>query len=223
MVCIYEWQGRSTKQYQYLRPHPMQSFPIGCIPISGQFQASTFLTNGYVNITLPLTLPCTTLTDQHLLHHGTQCQTTLPLTAQAIWDGQAILTTHGSVKNGTVTYAWILSTTNDNIKPDISSGSLLHPSAPYSHHASKRLEAAALYAALTWIMDILHKYPNNTSHAGDTPALPIPVDNKSVIDDIHRPITNFTPTFQLLTPNYDIIQAICTRSANYPSQLLSSM
>ena len=174
----------------------MQSFPIGCIlPISSQFKASTFITNGYVNITVLLTLPCTTLTDQHLMHHGTQCQTPLPLTAQAIWDGQAILATNGSVKNGTVMYAWILSTTNDNIELDISSGGLLHPSAPYSRHTSKCPEAAALYATLTWIMDILHKYPDNTSQAGDTPALPIPVNNKLVIDNIHCPITNLTPTF----------------------------
>ena len=140
-------------------------------------------------------MPCTTVTDQHLMHHGTQCPTPLPLTAQAIWDGQAILATNGSVKNGTATYAWILSTTNDNIKLDISISGLLHPSAPYSHHASKHLEVATLYAALTWIMDILHKYLNNISQAGNTPALPIPVNNKSVINNIHHPITNLTPTF----------------------------
>ena len=136
-VCIYEWQGCSTKQYQYLQPHTMASFPIGCIPISGHFQVGTFITNGYVKITVPPALQCTTLSDQYLMHHGTQCNTPLPIVAQAIWDGQAILATDGSVKNEIMTYAWIISNTNDNIEQDITSGNLLPPSTPYTHHASK--------------------------------------------------------------------------------------
>ena len=54
------------------------------------------------------------------------------------------------------------------------------------------------------------------STAGNTPALPIPVDNKSVIDDIHHPITDLTPTFHLLTPDFDIIQAIKTLITKKP-------
>ena len=97
----------------------------------------------------------------------------------------------------------------DNIEQDhIAGGGLLSPSAPYAHHASKQLEAAALYATLQWIATLLQWYPNNTSTAGNTPTLPIPIDNKSVIDDIHCPITDLIPTFQLLTPDFDIIQAI---------------
>ena len=49
-------------------------------------------------------------------------------------------------------YAWIISTMNDTIGQDVTGGSLLPaPSAPYSQHALKRPEAAALYVAFTWI------------------------------------------------------------------------
>ena len=107
-------------------------------------------------------------------------------------------------------YAWILSTMNDTIGQDVTGGGLLPPSAPHQGHALKRPEAAALFAALTWISLMLEKYPDHTSTAGTTPALPIPVDNQSVIDNIRRPVTDLSPTFMMLTPDFDIIQAIRT-------------
>ena len=67
---------------------------------------------------------------------------------------------------------------------------------------------ATLYAALTWIDKLLKKYPDTTDSAHDMPVLPIPIDNKSVINDIHWPITELTLNFQLLTPDYNIIQAL---------------
>ena len=70
------------------------------------------------------------------------------------------------------------------------------------------MEAAALYAALMWIAVLLTKYPDTTDNASKTPALPILIDNQSVIDDITQPLTKLTLTFQLLMPDYDIIQAI---------------
>ena len=143
------------------------------------------------------------------MHRGTQCLTSLPTMAQAIWDGQAILATDGSIKNNIATYAWIISNSNDTIAQDISGSGLLPPSAPYAHHASKRPEAAALYAALQWINQLLTKHdPDTTSDAGNTPALPIPIDNLSVIQDIQRTNDEMTTTFQMLTPDFDIIQAI---------------
>ena len=122
-----------------------------------------------------------TINDQQFMHRGTQCNTLLTTTAQAIWDGQAILATDGSVKDNMATYAWIISNSNDEVKQDIASGGLLPPSAPYAHHASKRPEAAALYATLKWIEHLLNTYPDTTSDASNTPALPIPIDNLSVI------------------------------------------
>ena len=207
-VRIYERQGRSTKKYRYLRTHTMKAFPIQCVPISGQFQAGMFITTGFATFMQPPPTTSTILPDQQLMHLGTRHHTSLPVTAQAIWDGQAILATDGSVKNNKAIYAWIISNNPDQITMNIQGGGILPPSAQYAKHASKRPEAAALYAALQWLSTLLKRYPDNTNDAGATPALPIPIDNKSVIDDIQRPITDMTPIFQLLTPDFDIIQAI---------------
>ena len=104
--------------------------------------------------------------------------------------------------------SWIISTTNDTINQDVTGGGILPPSVPLTHHASKCPEATALYASLMWIDTLLAKHPDNTSNAGMTPALLIPVDNKSVIDNILHPVTDLSPTFMMLTPDFDIIQAI---------------
>ena len=154
----------------------------------------------------PPTNPATN--DRQLMLRGTQHTTLLHIAAQSLWDGQAILATDGSVKDDVATYAWVISTTNDTVGPDIKGGSLLPPSAPYANCASKRPEAAALYAALQWIELILTKYPDTTNSAGESPPLPIPIDNKSVINDIQRPTDTTTPIFNTMTPDYDIIQAI---------------
>ena len=114
----------------------MNSFPLGCVPISYQFQAGTFITTGYVTITKQPSTMSTILPDQQLMHHGTRHNASLPITAQAIWDGQAILATNGSVKNNVAIYAWIISNTNDQITQDIRGG-LLPPSAQYTNYTSK--------------------------------------------------------------------------------------
>ena len=50
-VWIYERQGRSMKKYRYMWPNLMNSFHLGCVPVSGQFQAGTFIITGYVTTT----------------------------------------------------------------------------------------------------------------------------------------------------------------------------
>jgi hypothetical protein len=51
-VRVYECHGRSRKQYRHLRPHPTNSFPVGCIPVSGIFQSGRFIISGYSKWTL---------------------------------------------------------------------------------------------------------------------------------------------------------------------------
>ena len=63
---------------------------------------------------------------------------------------------------------------------------------------------------------LLQWYPDNTSNAGVTPALPILINNKSVIDDIHHLLDELMPTFQLFTPDFNIIQAIQTLITDLP-------
>jgi hypothetical protein len=71
---------------------------------------------------------------------------------------------------------------------------------------SKRTEAAALLAGLSWIHTLLAKYPNHTTSA--PPPLPIPVDNEGVVKDVQRTNNDQTPTFDLISPDFDILQAI---------------
>ena len=114
--------------------------------------------------------------------------------------------TDGSICDDIATYSWVLSTTNDAIGPDVKGGGFLPPSAEHTTQYSKRPKAAALYASLTWIYDLLQCYPNHNLDAEHPPSLPIPVDNDSGIKDLLRPITAQTSTFHLLSPDYDIMQ-----------------
>jgi hypothetical protein len=88
----------------------------------------------------------------------------------------------------------------------VKGGQFLPPTAQYLDPYSNQTKAAALLAGISWIKTLLYENPNpsNTS----TPALPIAINNKSVVLDIHRVISPLTPTFDLLSPDYDFLQAI---------------
>lgn len=94
-----------------------------------------------------------------------------------------------------------------------------HQVPPYANHATKCPEAAALYMALQWIQLTLKQYPDTTNSASKFPALPISINNQSVIDDIQWPTNDTTPTFNTMTPDYDIIQAICMIIPTLPIKL----
>jgi hypothetical protein len=207
-VRVYERAGRSQKQYRHLRPHTSNSFPLGCVPVSGYFQSGYFIISGYSTFTRPLDAIPEQLSEMRLMNRGVR--TTLPMNviAQAIWDGQAIMGTDGSVKAEIATYSWVLSLTSTNVTTDVQGGGFLPPTAQYLQPYSKRPEAAALFAGLSWITDLLQTYPNANPNPAAHPILPIPVDNEAVIKDLLQTITDQTPTFHLLSPDYDILQAI---------------
>lgn len=140
------------------------------------------------------------------LHHGVNANTPLSTVARAIWDGTAILGTDSSVYNNKATYSWILSTSQTKIAVDVCGGGFLPPPAKYMEHSLKHPEAAAIYAGLTWIRDLLKCYPH--PNINPVPSLPVLIDNMSVITDIQRPVNDLTPTFQYLRPDYDILQGI---------------
>jgi hypothetical protein len=76
----------------------------------------------------------------------------------------------------------------------------------------------ALLAGLTWIQElVLQQYPN---HTGTNPLVPllIPIDNNSVVKDVHRIINaHQTPTtYDLLNPDFEIMQAIRTKLIELP-------
>jgi hypothetical protein len=91
----------------------------------------------------------------NLMNQGVTSTTPEAIVAQAIWDGQAIMGTDGSVKGDIATYSWVISTTSNTIGADIQGGGYLPPTAQYMDHYSKRPEAAALFAGLSWIHALL--------------------------------------------------------------------
>jgi hypothetical protein len=110
-----------------------------------------------------------------------------------------------------LTRLWYLSP-----KPCVLGGGFLPPTAPYLDPYSKRPEAAALLAGLTWIQELLRQFPNHTG--SNLLPLPIPVDNEGVVKDVHRTINAQMPTYDLLSPDFDILQAICTKLNELPIQ-----
>jgi hypothetical protein len=134
--------------------------------------------------------------------------------ANAIWEGKAIMGTDGSVRDPTATYSFVISISRTDVKTNVKGGGYLPPTAKYLDPYSKRPEAAALLAGLTWIQKLLRKFPNHTDT--DPPPLQIPVDNEGVVQDVHRTINEQTPTYDLLSPDYDILQAIRTILIDLP-------
>jgi hypothetical protein len=91
--------------------------------------------------------------------------------AQAIWNGHAIMGTDGSVKEGKATYSWVISTSMTEIRMDDCCGGYLPPPAQYMEHYSKWPEAAAIYAGLTWINDLLQQFSDSNPTSSPTPVL----------------------------------------------------
>jgi hypothetical protein len=99
-----------------------------------------------------------------------------------------------------------MSLSEEDVAVSVKGGGFLPPMAQYLDPYSNQTEAVALLAGISWIKTLLYENPNpsNTS----TPSLPIAINNKSVVLDVHRVISPLTPTFDLLSPDYDILQAI---------------
>jgi hypothetical protein len=100
----------------------------------------------------------------------------------------------------------VVSISQVDIHPNVKGGGFLPTTAEYLDPYSKRTEAAALLAGLCWIQSLLNMYPNHTDSA--PPPLPIPVDNEGVVKGVHRTTNHQTSTFDLISPNFDILQAI---------------
>jgi hypothetical protein len=154
--------------------------------------------------------------DHTSLHIGIKMRVSLAHVAQSIWDGYAVLGTDGSVMPTQSTYSWILSTSPNAISADVCGGGRLPPPAQYADDSSKRPEAAAIYASLHWIHELLLQYPDATLSADSNPPLSIYVDNKAVLSDLTQSVDDTTSAFHYLIPEYDIIQGIRTLRASLP-------
>lgn len=203
-VLLYEKRNRS--EYRYVRQSRQRSFPITSVPISGTLYAGTFTTSGYSQIERHRTPTPKHKLELRMMNRGVMRNTTKALIAKAIWEGRAIMGTDGSVKGSSATYSFVISMSQTDVNTNVKGGGFLPAPPHYMAQSSKRTEAAALYAGIRWVKALLESYPNHTN--SEPPTLPIPIDNDSVVKDVNRLVSDQSPTFSLLSPDYDIIQAI---------------
>jgi hypothetical protein len=155
------------------------------------------------------------VSETKIMNRNVEYNVQLEEVANAIWEGKAIMGTGGSVRDPTpATYSFVISISRTDVKTNVRGGGFLPPTAKYLDPYSKCPEAAALLAGLTWIQNLLRKFPNHTDT--NPPPLQIPVDNEGVVQDVHRTINEQTPTYDLLSPDYDILQVIRTILIDLP-------
>jgi hypothetical protein len=126
--------------------------------------------------------------------------------AKAIWEGTAIMGTDGSVRDQLANCSFVISLSQTNVATCAKGGGFLPITALYLDPYSQLTEAAALFSGLCWIKALLDRFPNPSNT--QPPTLPIPIDNKAIMTDVNRFLSAQTPTFDLLSPDYDILQAI---------------
>jgi hypothetical protein len=107
----------------------------------------------------------------------------------------------------------VISISRTDVKTNVKGDGFLPPTAQYLDSYSKRPEAAALLAGLTSIQELLRHF---STHTGNPHPLLIRVDNEGVEKDVHRAIDAQTPTYDLLSPDFGILQAIRTKLNELP-------
>jgi hypothetical protein len=106
------------------------------------------------------------------------------LVAKAIWERMAIMGTDGSVRDPIATSSFVISLSQEAVAVSVKGGRFLPPTAQqYLDPYSNRTEAAALLTGISWIKTLLYENPNPSDTS--TPALPIAIDNKSVVLNAH--------------------------------------
>jgi len=184
------------------------------VPISGTFEHGNFITHGFAETTRAPAGTNKQEVEMVAMNRGVITHVPRAKVAKAIWEGKAMMGSDGSVTGSLATYSFVISISQTSVAPDVEGGGFLPPTAKYMDPYSKRPEAAALFAGLIWIKNLLEEYPNHTDNE-PTP-LPIPVDNQAVIADVHRVFNQQSSTYAHISSDFDILQAIRTTIENLP-------
>jgi hypothetical protein len=187
------------------------TFPIDAVPISGQFESSFFIPDifeGTADVDAPPTAETPPLENRML--HGYQLTQRFREFAEAIWRGDAIVSTDGSVANEHGTYSFVILTKVDQPSPTVAvkCGGNLPNLAEYIDMDSHQPERVALFAALCFVRFLMTKYPRGPT-TGVVPSLSFVLDNKSVAeDDLEWTYGQETSVFDYLKSDYDLLQGI---------------
>ena len=206
-----EWMNtgdEAVRRFTYQRRHRNCSFPRNATPITGRMESGHFTADGPSNWTSPPDQDDAPTTDLNRMLRNVRYQRPLEAIADSIWKGKAMFGTDGSVLKGHATYSFIISTDDTNINADVTGGGHLPPPAQFIDWDSHRLEAAAAYALLTHVSQILHQRQDPRTPGSPTPTILMIIDNESIVKDILRTTDDTTSLFQTLRPNWDIIQGI---------------
>jgi len=128
------------------------------------------------------------------MNRGVRSSVPLKTVTNSLGEGMAIMGIDGSITGDIATYSWVISTQQDEICADVKGGGFLPATAQYLDPYSKQTEAAALFAGLTWIHELLMRFPNPNPDEHHPKTLPIPVDNDGVVKDVHWTVNDQAPT-----------------------------
>jgi hypothetical protein len=186
------------------------SFPINCIPISGKFESGFFIIDSRNNASItPPPAPRSNNDSIQRMLRGLVNHVPLDEIATAIWNGDAIIGSDGSVADDFGTYSFVILINLDQDEPTlaVSLGGNLPEIAEFLDMDSHRPEAAALYAGLTYVRRLLEAHPP-ISATQEIPRIRFYLDNKSVTQDLEWDFTTDSAVFDYLKADYDILQGI---------------
>jgi len=162
-VRYYERRLPRQKRFRYVHRTPTAAIPKDAVPISGHFEQGYFIADSAIiaQTTQPpmLTDPETTRIESML--RGTRFHVPTQVLANALWNGDAIIGTDGSVLDEQGSYAFIILINLHQVEPTLAvrSGGWMSPTAEFIDLDSHRPEAAALYAAQMFLQCFLRKFP----------------------------------------------------------------
>jgi len=137
--------------------------------------------------------------------------------AQAIWSGDALFGTDGSVSSDHGTYAFVILINLNDKEPLLAAtlGCHMPDNAKLLDMDSHRPEAAALYAALIFTRKLLEEHPCPTPII-NPPSIQYVLDNKSVMQDLDWEFSLSSSVFDFLKADYNIQQGIYSTIAKLP-------
>jgi hypothetical protein len=105
-------------------------FPLGCVPISGQFHGGIFHASDYTVIIKPrATIPEHVIELRNNMNRGVRQNEFSETIARAIWERKAIMGTDGSVRDPVATYSFVISISRTDVKTSVKGGRFLPPTA----------------------------------------------------------------------------------------------
>lgn len=227
---VYSYEQGSVREYIKRRPTQTRftyykrstttTFPLDAIPISGRFEAGHFIPDARHQPSFidPPTPTDTTAEKMTRTLHGVEFIVDIVEVAYALWTGDAIITTDGSVQNDNGTYGIAILIHLSSPEPTLAVrlGGHIPALAEFLDMDSHRPEAAALLVSMFLVGTIMTQCPQPIGPMPNNVNLRFYLDNKSVTTDIDWHFNEESSVFDYLKADYDIVQGIQKLQSNLP-------